>query len=414
VRRRTALAAIAAGVAAALLTSACPIESPYLDEIEDQIYRDLGPPADPSGLTATALDPDRIDLSWSDNSDVEQAFEVERKRSAIGEFERIATLSPGATAYRDTGLDSQTTYFYQVRAVNAGGPTVWLQADATTHQLAAPTGLVVAALDETRIDVSWTDASEYEEGFELQLAAGPEAPWVLAYPSLAPGTESVAETTLASGTGYAYRVRAIDGGGASEWSNEAAAITAYEIGDMGPAGGVVFFDDADDGDDDYEEWRYMEVAPASAGQWVGADWGESKWYLGIPIPFIGSGWDLTHALDPDMNASRAASRCFDLATPAPHEYGVSVAAEGWHLPSADELYELYLFYKAYDPDIGIIASPGYYYSSTEESSTLVHAVNMENDAGGARTYATKDPPVVNPYVTRAVRYFDWQPPGTPP
>ncbi|MFW5745803.1 MAG: fibronectin type III domain-containing protein, partial [Spirochaetota bacterium] len=132
--RRSALATIAAGVAAALLTSACPIESTYLDEIEDQIYRDLGPPADPSGLTATALDADRIDLSWSDNADVEQAFEVERKRSAVGEFERIATLSPDSTSYRDTDLDSQTTYFYQVRAVNAGGATVWLSADATTHQ----------------------------------------------------------------------------------------------------------------------------------------------------------------------------------------------------------------------------------------------------------------------------------------
>lgn len=414
-RHTCVVATIAAGVVAAVLTSACPIESSYLDEIEDQIYRDLGPPADPSGLTATALDADRIDLSWSDNSDVEQAFEVERKRSAVGEFRRVATLSPGATSFRDVDLDSQTTYFYQVRAVNAGGATVWLQADATTHQLAAPTALTVATIDEARIDVAWIDGSEYEEGFELQRADGPGADWVPVYPSLALGTQSIAETSLASGTGYAYRVRAVDGGGASEWSNEAAAVTAYEIGDTGPAGGVVFFDDADDGDDDYDGWRYMEVAPASVGQWVDADWGESKWYMTWPIPDVGRGWDLTAALDPNMNASRAASKCFDLVTDAPHEYGVDVPAEEWHLPSEDELYELYLFYKEYDPDIGIIASPGYYYSSTEDSATHVRAVDMgASSAADARTLAMKAPLAGLSYVARAVRYFDWQTPGTPP
>lgn len=418
-RPGSAVAVIAAGFAAALLTSACPIESPYLEEIGAQIYRDeVGLPDDPTGLNATALDPDRIDLSWSDNTDVEEAYEVQRKRTAVGRFESIATLPPDATSYRDTGLHSQTTYHYQVRAVNAGGASVWLQADATTHRLASPTGLVVAALDEARIDVAWSDASEYEEGFELQRAAGPGAGWIPVYPALPPGTESVAETALESGTGYAYRVRAVDGGGASAWSAEAAAITAYSIGDTGPAGGTVFFDDALDGADDYPGWRYMEVAPQST-EWFGADWGNNERYLPSPIPpslysGIGYGYTATSLLDGNLNASYAVSMCFDLTTAAPHEYGVAVPAEGWHMPSIEELYALYVFSRAYNLQIGL-DTVSYYYSTTEDSDSvsLVHAVHMGAEPADAKTFAMKNP-MIPLYATRAVRYFDWQPPGTPP
>ncbi|MFW5789528.1 MAG: fibronectin type III domain-containing protein, partial [Spirochaetota bacterium] len=390
--RRSALATIAAGVAAALLTSACPIESTYLDEIEDQIYRDLGPPADPSGLTATALDADRIDLSWSDNADVEQAFEVERKRSAVGEFERIATLSPDSTSYRDTDLDSQTTYFYQVRAVNAGGATVWLSADATTHQLAAPIALTVSALDETRIDVAWTDECSWEEGFELQRADGPGGDWITVYPSLAPGTESIAETALASGTGFAYRVRAIDGGGASEWSNEAAAITAYEIGDMGPAGGTVFFDDADDGvSDEHRSWRYMELAPEST-QWTTLAWGQTWDYLWDRAVYtfanIGEGQDNTETLYGVIDESFAAPQCWLMSTTRPHEFGID--ADDWFLPSFWELNEVYLQRDALPEDLLQTA----YYSSTEYSEGEAEALDAIT---GNRVYPRKSN-VSNSYV----------------
>lgn len=408
-RPRSALATIAAGVAAALLTSACPIESPYLDEIEDQIYRDeVGLPGDPTGLEAAALDPDRIDLSWSDNTDAEEAYEVERKRTAVGEFERIATLPPDATSYRDIGLDSQTTYYYQVRAVNPGGASVWLQADATTHQLAAPAGLTVEALDETRIDVAWTDRSEYEEGFELQRAVGPEADWIPVYPSLASGTESIAETSLDSGTGYAYRVRAIDGGGESEWSNEAAAITAYEIGDMGPAGGTVFFDDLDDGEpDEHREWRYMELAPEST-QWTTLAWGPTWIYLwddgDYTFAFVGEGRDNTETLYGVLDDSFAAPQCWLLTTTRPHDFGVD--ADDWFLPSFWELNEVYVQRDALPEDLIQTA----YYSSTEYSESQAEAIDAIT---GNRVYPSKSNPY-DGYVTRAVRYFDWQPPGTPP
>ena len=90
-------------------------------------------PAAPSGLTATAAGTARIDLSWSDNSGDEDGFRLERSSDG-STFSLLATLGAGATAYSDTGLGSGTTWWYRVRAFNAGGNSAFSNvASATTE-----------------------------------------------------------------------------------------------------------------------------------------------------------------------------------------------------------------------------------------------------------------------------------------
>ena len=80
------------------------------------------PPAAPGGLTATAAGSSRIDLTWTDNSDNESSFEIERCAGAdCADFARIATVAANVTSHGDTGLGSSTSYSYRVRATNAGG-----------------------------------------------------------------------------------------------------------------------------------------------------------------------------------------------------------------------------------------------------------------------------------------------------
>lgn len=74
----------------------------------------------PSGVTATAISSDRIDISWTDNSDNENGFKVERSTDASN-FSPIATVSEGTTSYSDTGLLSCANYYYRVRAYNWSG-----------------------------------------------------------------------------------------------------------------------------------------------------------------------------------------------------------------------------------------------------------------------------------------------------
>lgn len=83
------------------------------------------PPATPDGLTAEADSSSAITLRWSDNSDNEQGFRIERCSRNRGKicisFIEIAKVGPGSIDFQDTGLTRNTLYQYRVKAFNAAG-----------------------------------------------------------------------------------------------------------------------------------------------------------------------------------------------------------------------------------------------------------------------------------------------------
>jgi hypothetical protein len=71
----------------------------------------------PTGLKATNISSNRVDLVWIDKSTGETDFRVKRK-FAGGNWEHLATLAPDATSYSDTSVAPSTTYVYRVAAYN--------------------------------------------------------------------------------------------------------------------------------------------------------------------------------------------------------------------------------------------------------------------------------------------------------
>jgi hypothetical protein len=91
-------------------------------------------PAAASNLTAIAVSRSQINLAWTDNSNNETGFAVERSKNGKG-FSQIATLGANVTTYSNTGLSRATTYYYRVRAYNPGGNSAYSNiASATTNQ----------------------------------------------------------------------------------------------------------------------------------------------------------------------------------------------------------------------------------------------------------------------------------------
>ncbi|MFC1739057.1 S8 family serine peptidase [Planctomycetota bacterium] len=92
----------------------------------------VGAPSAPSNLNATAVSSSSIDLSWTDNSDDEFGFRIER-RTGGAPFSEIAMVGPNINTYPDTGLQPVTTYTYRVCAYNAAGTSAYSnEASATT------------------------------------------------------------------------------------------------------------------------------------------------------------------------------------------------------------------------------------------------------------------------------------------
>lgn len=90
------------------------------------------PPAAPSELSAVTKSQSAIDVTWKDNSDNEDGFQVARSEKNGNDFIEIASLGAGAQSFNDKDLKSNTTYFYRVRAFNSGGDNQSPHASATT------------------------------------------------------------------------------------------------------------------------------------------------------------------------------------------------------------------------------------------------------------------------------------------
>jgi hypothetical protein len=58
-------------------------------------------------------------LSWTDNSNNEDGFKIERGPTTTGPFTQIGTVAANTTTYTDSGLADATTFCYRLRAFNA-------------------------------------------------------------------------------------------------------------------------------------------------------------------------------------------------------------------------------------------------------------------------------------------------------
>ncbi len=192
---------------------------------------DVIPPA-PSGLVATTVSVSQINLSWTSNSANETGFKIERKTGAGGTYAQIATVGAGVVVYNDTGLASNTTYFYRVRATNAIGDSTYSNEASATTQLtapAAPSGLSATSISPSQINLVWTDNSSNETGFKIERKTGSGGTYAQIATVAASVTTYSDTTGLTFGTSYFYRVRATNAGGDSAYSNEASATTLTTI-----------------------------------------------------------------------------------------------------------------------------------------------------------------------------------------
>lgn len=98
-------------------------------------------PTSPSNLTATATAPNSVALRWTDRSNNETGFYVERRTGNNGAYTRIATVGANATTYTDTTTVGGTRYTYRILSFNtAGVSTASRTASVTTPLASQPVG----------------------------------------------------------------------------------------------------------------------------------------------------------------------------------------------------------------------------------------------------------------------------------
>ena len=162
----------------------------------------------------------------------------------------------------------------------------------------------------------------------------------------------------------------------------------YELGDTGPAGGIVFFIDAED----EHAWTYLEAAASDDGEYA---WGGYEVFLGGTDTDIGTGNTSTGTIVTSLQEGTYAAK---VSADKSVSYG-GTTYDDWFLPSRDELDALYDCWAA--TGRGSFAASGYW-SSSEDTEYISW---MQDFTNGLKNYGNGNGSKILLNRVRSVRAF---------
>ncbi len=182
-------------------------------------------PTAPSGLSVTPSGDGQFQVSFTDNSNSEQYFELNYKKStdstwtATGIDFNVSSTNVGGYQNRTVQTDMflpnfqpGTAYDFRLRAVDWDNPAdasaFTSTVSATTQAFRAPTGLTAARVGENTFTLSFTNNSTVESGYNVQYRQQGSADWLELGNVDDPFFNSINTGALPPGVGYEFRMRA--------------------------------------------------------------------------------------------------------------------------------------------------------------------------------------------------------------
>ena len=187
------------------------------------------PPAKPTGLDATASH-DSVTLTWDDPGDDSiTGYVILRRIPGVdpeGHFDvLVANTATAATTYTDDTVSAETRYTYRIKAINGAGTSErsrWSHIDTPAAPVPdKPTGLE-ATESHGQVVLTWDDPQDDSITGYVILRRVRENNTGGDFSVLVADTGTAAATytddTVAAGTTYTYRIKAINEHGTSERS----------------------------------------------------------------------------------------------------------------------------------------------------------------------------------------------------
>ena len=187
------------------------------------------PPAKPTGLDATATH-DSVTLTWDDpDDDSITGYVILRRVPGVdpeGHFDvLVADTATAATSYTDDTVSAETRYTYRIKAINGAGTSErsrWVHIDTPAAPVPdKPTGLE-ATVTHGQVVLTWDEPGDDSITGYVILRRVRENNTGGDFSVLVADTGSAAtiytDDTVAAGTTYTYRIKAINEHGTSERS----------------------------------------------------------------------------------------------------------------------------------------------------------------------------------------------------
>jgi titin len=159
-------------------------------------------------VTTSSPLPTQVNLGWT-NVAGETGYRVERSGDGAT-WSLLTSAGANVVAATQTGLTTNTLYYYRVTPFNASGDGASTVASRRTV-LASPAGVSVTAVNPTTATVTWADSAG-ETSYRIERFSG--TAWA-AIASVGSGVTTFTNTGLVKGKLYYFRVRATNAGGDS-------------------------------------------------------------------------------------------------------------------------------------------------------------------------------------------------------
>lgn len=186
------------------------------------------PPTAPVNLTARGTSQTTVALTWQNTASNATRIEVQWRFAPAGAWESAPDAGGSATAATVSGLTANTDFEFRVRAVNDVGASAWSNTAGARTQGSPPnppTGLNSPSSTSTSVDLAWTSpAFNNADHLELEFRAVGAGSWS-PLPNLAPTATTATVSGLSPGTGYEFRLRAVNGFGASAYAGPITVTT---------------------------------------------------------------------------------------------------------------------------------------------------------------------------------------------
>lgn len=202
------------------------VENYFTDEVSASTLP-VSPPNQPSSLYGKNIGKNSITIKWTDNSNNETGFIVERSLNGVN-FTQIASLSRNITEYTNNSLTPNSAYTYRIKAFNEDGSSGYSNA-LTLSTLppdipAIPTELASKNITKKSANVSWSDNSLNESGFEIYLCDNEENNFIL-YGKTTINENYLTINDLLPNITYRVKVRSYNEEGFSDYSNTESFTT---------------------------------------------------------------------------------------------------------------------------------------------------------------------------------------------
>lgn len=176
----------------------------------------------PSAFKATVVSSSSIRLDWSDNSNNETGFIVERSPNGVA-WTTIGTTAANVTTYLDSGLSSLTSYYYRLTVFNDAASERASNIEQATTAGNVPaqiTGLAVTSATESSISLAWSTPPANATSVEVWWAESADPSPVFTQLTVLSGSAvSHPVSTIAYDRPYQFKVVAVNADGAGAFSS---------------------------------------------------------------------------------------------------------------------------------------------------------------------------------------------------